>query len=34
MKLKRVIFLVILTVVCQFTQKASAAELIGKRILL
>ncbi len=34
MKRKRLILLIILTVVCQFSQKSSAAELIGKRIPL
>jgi zinc protease len=34
MKLKRFILLIILTVACQFSQKASAAEPIGKRIPL
>ena len=34
MKLKRFILLIILTVVCQCSQKASAAEPIGKRIPL
>jgi len=34
MKLTRYTLLIILTVVCQFSQKASAAELIGKRISL